>query len=196
MKTSVKYYALIAAILGCASLTACDKLKDLKFRPKLNPSPKYYITYQGFIDPSLNHLVKLSILTVYATTNPKCQSEASWLNGGLGPRMRKNYTYVVPDITGHFSYKVPLDKYLPGICGWQAYEMLFNDESIKNPRAYVTGEVFTSSKHKAVYMKKEILYSRCTSKTCEGQPSKLAPGQGFIPDFQNHILEFNYYRKK
>jgi hypothetical protein len=192
MKLNTFVLSLLAVLLCSCSQPAKE---DPRFKAVLNPTPHYFITYKGFIDPSLNHLVKLTILTVYNTTHPDCEIDTNQLAGVSVPREQLLYTYVTPDANGRFSYQVPLDKYLTGYCNWVVSWTNYNDQSIKFPNQYVSAELFTNNKKNAAFFSKEIINYSCTSKQCAGEKSLLAPSDKAIPDFENHILEFNYYRK-
>ena len=187
-------------ILLATLLCACSKSKpeDPRFIPQLNPEPKYFITYQGFIDPSLNNLVQLTILTVYETTNPECEEDTNPLAGVLTPRKRSSYIHIQPNAKGHFYYKVPLDKYLPGFCKWEASWTNYNDQSIKFPHLFESAIWFSNDKSETINLDKEYINSSCTNTECtmlESSNFIVFEHKSIIAN-KNHILEFNYYRSK
>ena len=191
-----RIFVIIALVFG---LVACSQppKEDAKYQPVVNPHPKYFITYKGFIDPSLNKLVKLRLLTVYATTNPKCEKVINKFEGVSVPREREHYITARPNNNGTYFYKVALDKYLPGWCKWQVDSAYFNDAGSSRRVDYDTVDWFSSNPKKVTKKVEEQIDWSCSLDNCELKPSTsyIAIEQKSIPTFMNHILELNYYRE-
>lgn len=191
---SITLLLLVTLLCGCQS----KPKEDPKFKPVLNPTPKYFITYKGFIDPSLNHLVKLTILTIYTSTNPKCRKEINKLEGVSAPRERLHYSYVKPGPSGHFSYKVPLDKFTLGFCKWRIGWANYNDEG-KNPNSWGninTLATFTKELNKGKTLTKQKLEEVCTLKKCTVISTSINVGDDKnLLLSSNHIIQFDYYFK-
>ncbi|MSP53372.1 MAG: hypothetical protein EXR81_03865 [Gammaproteobacteria bacterium] len=193
MRSPIVILSLLTVLLCSCSQPPKE---DPKFQPVLDPHPNYFITYKGFIDPSLNHLVKLIILTVYTTTNPACEKDINPLEGVSAPRQQVQYTYVQPDTTGHFSYQLPMDKYLPGVCGWKISWANYNDSGSTNLDHFSSAVWFSSDKKEIVEIYKEYINTGCSETECFtlSSSNNVVVENKSVPNFKNHILEFNYYR--
>lgn len=193
-----QWVILLASVSAFLYSCGAQPKENPAFKPVLNAKPKYFITYKGFVDPSLSHLIKLKILTVYGTTNPKCQLIPNKLSGVGVPRERLHYTEVKPDAGGRFSYRVALDKYLPGVCGWDVSQTSYNDQGSSYRDDFASAEWFSSNKAKAVSVDKEHIDFSCTQKKCTplGSTNIVVIAHKLIPSYRNHTLEFNYVRSR
>ena len=87
-------------------------------QPVLNPHPQYFMTVKGHIDPALLGRLKLNWGVSYVVNNSQCIEVTNRLEGAEAP-LTLNKNHIIKQAqTGNFTYKVPLDKYLPGKCRW------------------------------------------------------------------------------
>ena len=116
---------IVTPVLGIVSwlhyLNGGDNPNDIPAsqRPVLNPHPQYFMTVKGHIDPALLNKLKVTWSLGYSTTNPKCEVTVNRFAGVSAERdLTENYQ-VKPGPDGSYHLKLPLDKYLPGHCGWE-----------------------------------------------------------------------------
>ena len=89
-----------------------------KYKPTINPHPKYFMTVKGFIDPRLNDRIHLTIVAEYDNYNPKCNMWISHLQGASSPWQIFHDYKIKSDSKGSYHIKIPLDYYQPGKCDW------------------------------------------------------------------------------
>ena len=88
-------------------------------QPLLNPSPQYFMTVQGQVDPALIPRLQLHWVATYQTNNPQCNVEINELEGVDSQLYIKKHIPITPDARGNYQLKIPLDKYMPGKCKWK-----------------------------------------------------------------------------
>ena len=152
-------------VLGLAWLGVTKAYHTYLHHPRINPKPKYYLTVKGHIDPSLKHRVKLTWIADYETTNPKCEVDVNWLEGGYIPREKFLLVKSHPDKQGNYQDKIPLNYYLRGYCGWQLFTVGYKikDKKFNNNDNVID---FFSRKGKGAFKVKGFGEWRCTRKSC------------------------------
>ncbi len=138
-----------------------------KFAPKVNLSPKYFMTIKGDIDPNLKNKIQIKWTTTYYSTNANCQVPINPLKQVYSSREQSDVIYVNPNTKGHYEYKLAIDQYKPGYCGWKifgvSYSITLNNHSTIDARN--TGLTFSDEAH---FSTKEILQKwRCNQDICE-----------------------------
>ena len=128
-KSLIIIASLLLLLAGCSGSNHYpDSTKvPAKYKPTVNPHPKYFMTVKGFIDPRLQHRIHLTIVVEYDTYNPKCDLWISHFNGVQSPWQIFNDYPIHPDNKGNYHIKIPLDYYLPGKCDWNAAAILYRD---------------------------------------------------------------------
>lgn len=108
-----------------------------EYMPEKNPRPKYFLTVEGYIAPSLRKTVKVTWVLDYQTTNPKCESEINDFEG-VWVSQDKNIKIVSrANTAGEFKNQLPLDYYLLGKCKWKLNNISYNAGDLKD--VFVTG---------------------------------------------------------
>ncbi len=137
--------AYVFILLVACLITGCSEpedKKDPRFVPQLNPHPKYFITVEGDIDPGIAEDLTLSWHIAYATHNDACHKVVNYFEGAEVARfMEETVTFLTN--AGHYRYKLPLDKYLPGYCRWEATSMDYYFGSMSNRYKFTSGSDFT-----------------------------------------------------
>lgn len=128
-------------------LSSCgsDKKNYGKYVPKLNPHPKYYMTIKGHIDPRLKDKVHLKWITRYYTSNDACKVVINALEGVSSYQQKTDVVKIKPNKKGSYFHKIPLDKYLPGYCKWQAETILYAFNKNKENYNASTAVIFKDS---------------------------------------------------
>jgi len=180
------------AILGLAILLAgCsgsnhypDSTKvPAKYKPTINPHPKYFMTVKGFIDPRLNDRIHLTIVAEYDNYNPKCNMWISHLQGAEGPwQIFRDYP-VHPDKKGDYHIKIPLDYYQSGKCDWHAAAIRYGDTKEDNGDAQIA-LIFNKGINKSKIQTRAKTNIICTTTECNHQVS-----DGFVT--LNQFFPFN-----
>ena len=107
-------------LLSVFGLASCSSWRE---RPQENPHPQYYLTLKGHIAKPLQNKVRLRFIQAYVGSNPKCAAESDPISG-IKENPARSFTHLAElDANGNYEIKVPLDKYLPGYCHWQSYDM-------------------------------------------------------------------------
>lgn len=101
--------------------------------PQLNPNPKYFLTITGNIAPELKDEVSLSFFQTYGGYSEACIKTVNWLEGVKGSPSKEDTYSAILDSTGYYSLKIPLDKYLPGKCGWVPFSLSYNFQLKNHP---------------------------------------------------------------
>jgi len=96
------------------------------YHPKVNPNPKYFMTIKGHIAKPLLNELKLQFVATYTANNKECEVIVN-PNVGTPIFMRRVISYN-PEISKNQDYliKIPLDRFLPGYCKWQAYSVRYH----------------------------------------------------------------------
>ena len=126
MKKLIFCILIFATLTACSNDNAADKPMPSKFKPVVNPHPKYFMTVKGYIAPSLLDKVKLVWETTYVTSNPKCQLTINDFEGVHAPRQVTDKLIVQPNSKGIYENKIALDKYEKGFCGWKIRSIGYN----------------------------------------------------------------------
>ena len=135
--------------------------------PVENTHPKYFMTVKGNIAPALKDKVKLKWVASYYTTNPKCRRTINKLEG-ISSYLERDFTYQVkPDDKGNFNFKIPLDRFEPGICNWQ---MLNIEYYLNSATAWRDIDLSKNSKIASYKMKDDFL---CEGSKCNLQTKKI-----------------------
>ena len=110
--------AIALLLIGCGSGYPDSTKVPVKYMPKVNPHPKYFMTVKGFIDPRLQQRIHLTIVAEYNNYNPKCNLLISHFEGASSP-WQIFYNYPI-NLNSKSSYqiKIPLYYYQPGKCRW------------------------------------------------------------------------------
>lgn len=111
---------LLTTCLTSCSPTHSQPANTGKYKPVLNPHPKYFMTVSGRVDPALKGSVPVSFRLRYQTTNPKCRWNLNSVEGVDSDRYISVVHKVIPNSKGNYHFKFTLDKYLPGYCNWTA----------------------------------------------------------------------------
>lgn len=87
----------------------------------VNPTPKYFVTIKGNIEPHMPYPMTVMFRASYAAYNPKCAVKQGWLSAsGLSAMPAKNVIYSAkPDKQGNYVIKIPIDAYQTGSCDWK-----------------------------------------------------------------------------
>lgn len=121
-----KWYALIAIVIIIAGYSV---FHYIRYSPHLNPHPQYFVTIKGTVSPELQD--KIRFYMRYATRAKRCEHQGFNVNYSsaradkIKPRFNNK---------NEFSIVVPLDKYKPGWCEWNASDFgyYFIGEKYKN----------------------------------------------------------------
>jgi len=149
------YFSLL--IVGQSAL-AKMKSDVLNYIPQLNPTPKYFMTVQGNIDPALKNKIKLIWTADYETTNPTCRKAVSAAEGAYSPR-NKSYQYkIIPNEKGSYKTIIPLNQIYPGKCHWQiigiGYVIYFQSgKEINNANTGISFSSKAKFNGKSIYQK-------------------------------------------
>lgn len=122
---SPQIYCLLLTLTACSQ----DNKTYPRFMPQLNPQPKYFVTVEGYINPKLAQDINLTWHIAYITHNDDCREVFNPLEGVYGARSQEDSFLIKTDETNHYSYKIPIDKYLPGYCDWHATSMYYESRS-------------------------------------------------------------------
>jgi len=140
----MKYRSLIKGmikvlLLSCAAvaLMACASNRH---EPQLNPYPKHFLTIKGYIAPELKGRIYLSFVQSYITTADACfHVTNSWAGSEEGSIKNDIYRPEL-DKQGHYQLHIAIDKYLPGVCKWVAWNLGYSLTS--SPKEPSSGEGF------------------------------------------------------
>lgn len=116
MKTLFKWFGWM--VLCVAGLVGLVKLYHaIKYMRIEKSHPNYVMTIHGAINPKIAK--QFRFFMEYATTHSFCD-QVNYFEGVRGVRT-KAFDIKMPsvDSQGHFTLKIPLDRYYPGICGWR-----------------------------------------------------------------------------
>lgn len=112
--------------------------------PQLNPSPSAWLEIHGHKEANLEVWLQM----MYSTTSLECRARSvAGLVGGAPevPQTVSERTRVPPE-EADFTLRIPLDRFLPGSCGW-APAMLFDAEFMptlaQGPGNWVSRAQFT-----------------------------------------------------
>ena len=108
------FFSICTIIATCFTLTSCDSNQ-----PKLNPQPKYFVTISGNIEPHMQYPMTVIYKATYAAYNPNCSTMINRLEGVQGMPGYSDYYPAKPNSHGDYKVKIPIDKFLPGKCGWE-----------------------------------------------------------------------------
>ena len=117
-----KNIGVIVLMMGMMLLSGCFKHKE-KYRPVLNPHPKYFVTIKGNIQPHMPYPVALFFRATYSANNPACEETTNWLEGIKGMPAKNHYYYIKPNKQGNYKIHIPIDKYVLGHCQWKIAEI-------------------------------------------------------------------------
>ena len=145
--------------------SALAKMKSdvLNYIPQLNPTPKYFMTVQGNIDPALKNKIKLIWTADYETTNPTCRKAVSAAEGAYESRGKFFNYQTKPDALGNYQIKIPLDQLKEGVCGWKIATLSYSINKIDK-----TIFTFLSDKYFQIKNPSPINNIQCdTSSNCD-----------------------------
>lgn len=132
--------AVILLLLLAACRTQDDKdINTGIYKPEVNPTPKYFFTIEGNIDPTFNGQMHLFLKALYISTNLSCIYTYNRLEGASGERTMEVVYKIQPDMSGNYYYSIPLDHFKPGYCGWQLDSI---DEKAGLGKQYADGNDF------------------------------------------------------
>ena len=121
-RLTIPLFVLIIGLASCyqhhAKRTHAIK-PNPAFIPVVNPHPRYFMTVQGHISPSLKDKVKLKWIATYSSTEKKCDVIYNHLEGVVGWRQIKLKHIATANASGDYELKIPLDRYKPGDCHWK-----------------------------------------------------------------------------
>ncbi len=120
---------LMALLLLLVLLSACSKKENLlvgKYKPKLNPHPKYFFNVKGYVDPKLIGHINVGWRVGYIGTDKRCDYVENSFEGVNSARYVTVYYHPKPNEAGHYHVSIPIDKYLSGYCHWQAFRIETN----------------------------------------------------------------------
>lgn len=194
----MRYLAILAATL---LLTACgDEPLDPPditgdFAAPINPQPQYFLTVQGKIAPQLKRQVHLKIIANYYTTNKDC-NYAIDTDRNISYQHFDKITTINPDAKGNYQSKIPLDYYLPGLCGWKLNYIGYKTQTDKLDE-YLYGIAFFSDS--GIIPKNTIGEDNwlCTKeKICtvqSGTPLQTELDQsGYLSPKNNYLVNINF----
>lgn len=115
------YLALSCLLASCSQ----DNKTDRRYEPQLNPKPQYFVTMEGLLDPKLLEKGTFTLGIAYVTHNDDCRKIINPLEGVYTARVKEESIIVKIDQNHHYGYKIPIDKYLPGYCQWEATAMYY-----------------------------------------------------------------------
>ncbi len=118
--------AVVSLLLVLSTCSHKDNLLTGKYKPQLNPHPKYFFTVQGYVAPELINHIKVGWRIMYIGANDKCDYVANSFEGINASRGITVYYHPKPDKSGRYQIKIPLDKYSSGYCHWQAFRVETN----------------------------------------------------------------------
>lgn len=102
------------------------------YAPLINTHPRYFVTIKGHIDQLLVKPVELVFFAHYLASNNACQYHDKDYQYNKYYRFIDNIIQIIPNARGNFRYKIPLDAYLAGFCGWGintlSYKIYYNNE--------------------------------------------------------------------
>lgn len=150
--------SILTIFLCLCVLSGCNNPQTPKrFRPVKNPKPNYFLTLTGTVSAPLP--IKLILFKHYETQNSRCNITINQFEGAEDARIiEPEYPVTISKKT--FTYKLPLDDYLPGYCQWKLSDIrLYNDSKYASPI------LFDINKKPIIY--KETLEVGCDQGGCK-----------------------------
>ncbi len=205
----MKSFKFATVLLGGVILVGCSseqspyqyprKIPE-KFQPKIAKTPsKYFMTVKGYVAPEYRKHLRLNWILVYYTHNPKCSYVVDKFDGVYSSREKDIYYPVHLDSTGHYIYRLPLQKFSPGFCKWrvEAVRYLFNDEKLINA-AYMAN--FSPKAEPSSQASHSLQTWTCADKFCKKR--RVLRAYGFststksISSEQKHSIQFDIVESK
>jgi len=113
------------------------EITQLKYATVLNPSPNYFMTVKGHIDPALVDRINLKWVVTYRNDNPKCQLTTSWIEGADADRNQSVSYKPTLSEKGDFKLQLPLDLYQPGYCKWVLQDISYSLKGLSDDFTYL-----------------------------------------------------------
>ena len=136
---------------------AYEYFKPKYHEPKLNPSPKYFLTIEGTVAPAFRGTGHLVFMASYSTSKDPCFHETNYLAGMIQGESKTKYYWIKPDKNSHYKIKIPMDKYVPGTCGWIPYTVAMDfAKDKKDANEYAFASVYKTMSQK--FNPSEITY--------------------------------------
>lgn len=165
MLRAVVLFILASMVCACASVP--------KSHPRLNPTPKHFLTITGHIDTAFNNKMTLSFVQTTTTMNKKCYYTDNVLAGLKGSQSVDDVYVTKPDSQGNYKLRIPYHKYLPGKCDWQPYILEFNLDGIQGGKLESGAANYISHNPPSVNSNKFNFYcARNLEKCHQGQSDK------------------------
>jgi hypothetical protein len=114
------FFCLLMLCLVIIMVLICEKKSSYKDLIA-NPTPEYFVTIKGNIEPHMPYPMTVMFRASYAAYNPKCAVKQGRLSAsGLNAMPAKNVIYSAkPDKQGNYVIKIPIDAYRTGPCDWK-----------------------------------------------------------------------------
>lgn len=111
----------------------------------INPHPKYFLDLHGVIEPGTLQQDRLVLEMNYQTNVPKdeCQENLLSFDPGPGPQEKVVRYVFMPDARRHYHAKIPLDYFLPGVCGWKVDSLLYTNNEVDRGEDLKTDTLIT-----------------------------------------------------
>ena len=139
-KQRIIFLLVIVVLATVGVLYGKHRYIEYKKKPKLNPNPQYFLTIKGYISPKLSRTIQLAFEQTYAARNNKCSKVTNVLAGFESLPAKHDTYHIKPDKKGYYQVMIPMDKYLPGYCNWQPWELEHTlnkrEEAYESPRGF------------------------------------------------------------
>ena len=96
-------------------------------QPTVNPTPKYFVTISGNIDPKMKKPIYMGFWASYAGYNDKCQVVANKFEGVVAMPGKTDFYPAITDKQGNYTVKIPIDKYVKEPCDWKIVYIDYSD---------------------------------------------------------------------
>ena len=165
---------------------------QLKYQPKINPNPKYFITVKGHVSPRLKDKITLEWISEFATTNPKCDKTVNYLEGVDVPRIsKKNYSI---DSRTVYQKQIPLNYYFPGYCAWMLKDIRYEIKTKNTLLGTAVISFFGESKLKGSYNVHDII--ACNHQTCQHVGKPYLNTNHILSTHSNYFFQLNITNSK
>lgn len=125
MKMKKRYIVAVIVVMIIAIFVVHHYVFKLRNAPIINKDQKYFLIIHGNISPQLHRAVHLFFLQTYVGTATQCYHTTNVLAGAeAGPYRTMNYQ-AVPNSSGSYTVKIPLDKYRLGYCHWVPWTLQY-----------------------------------------------------------------------
>ena len=88
-------------------------------QPTINPTPKYFVTISGNIDPKMKKPIYMGFWVSYGGYNKECSSIPNKWSGISYMPGKVDFYSAKPNKKGDYTVKIPIDRYKKGKCDWK-----------------------------------------------------------------------------